>query len=146
MMSLKMQIFSLIYEIANSQRFILFYLTLLLGHFTARLVYCRNTLPLGYFPQKHFIAGLRLTACFLIMLTCLLQGLFMGHSCQSQPKPKAQDTMNSLDLHRQPLSYALSPLLSFGLGPQSNINLICREGNFVVPDNGKMKFFEKTGC
>ena len=40
-MSLKVQIFSLICEVANSRKFILFYLTL----------------PLGYFLQKHLTAG-----------------------------------------------------------------------------------------
>ena len=40
---------SLICEIANSWRFILFYLILLLGHFIAEPVSSENTLPLGYF-------------------------------------------------------------------------------------------------
>ena len=69
---LKMLILSLICEIANRWRFILFCLTLPLGHFTTGLVYCRNILLLGYFLQKHFTAGLFLTVCFLIMLMCLL--------------------------------------------------------------------------
>ena len=56
MMSLKMWIFSLIYEIVNSWRFILFCLILLLR----------------YFMQKHFIVGLFLIVYFLLMLTCLL--------------------------------------------------------------------------
>ena len=51
-----MQIFSLVCEIANSWRFILFYLILLLGHFIAEPIYCRNTLLLGYFLQKHLSA------------------------------------------------------------------------------------------
>ena len=53
-MSLKMWILSLICELANNWRFILFCLTLPLGHFTARLFYCRNILPLGYFTAEAF--------------------------------------------------------------------------------------------
>ena len=54
MMSLKMWILSLICEIANSWRFILFYLILLLGHFITGRFYCRNILLLGYFLQYFF--------------------------------------------------------------------------------------------
>ena len=72
MMSPRMQIFSLIHEIVNSWRFILFYLTLPLRHFIVEPVYCRNTLSLDYFLQKHFTAGLFLIVCFLTMLMCML--------------------------------------------------------------------------
>ena len=54
MMSLKMWILSLICEIANSWRFILFCLTLPLGHFIAELFFYRNILPLGYFFVETF--------------------------------------------------------------------------------------------
>ena len=56
------------YEIANNWRFTLFYLTLLLGHFTVGLfsaeifycwaIFCRNILPLDCFLQKYFTARL----------------------------------------------------------------------------------------
>ena len=54
MMSLKIWILSLICEIANSWRFILFCLILLLGHFIAELFFCRNILLLGYFFAETF--------------------------------------------------------------------------------------------
>ena len=66
MMILEMQILSLICEIINSQKFIMFCPILLLEYFTARIFYCQ-----AFF---FFVA-----VCYSIVLMCLLQEMFLGH-------------------------------------------------------------------